>query len=972
MPLTLVTGPANSAKARVVLDRYRAELARPESSGPPGRSHDGPILVVPTSADALHYRRELAETGVVLGARVESFAGLMREIARRAGLVDAPLGPAARERVVAAAIAEAPLELLGPSAAAPGFLAAATGLVSELGGRRVPPQRLTAALRAWAPAGRRGAYCEEVAAIYAGYRRRLERLGRLDAEGLASASLDAIRVDPSAWGRAPVMLYGFDDLDPLQLDAVQTLARIVDVVVSLPYEPGRLALAGRAGTFEMLRPAAGEIVSLPPRAEHYEPAARATLHHLERALYETEREPIGCGDAIRLVEGETERDELELVGADVVELLDAGYRPGEIAVAMRSVAGSADLIAEVFGELGIPVSMVRAIRFADTAAGRGLLGLLRSALADGEAADLVDWLRTPGLLERVELVDRFEADLRRAGVRRAQEAVDRWEHFPLDAVGRLRTAAGRGPGGLLERTAAELERLLAAPWRRGAHVLEEGELAEAGVLAEAARRLEELGELTRVDPTLGPSPAELIATLAGLEVESRPAAGGVLVCDALSLRARRVRAVFVCGLQEGAFPAPARERPFLSSEDRADLARATGLVLSPFEDALAAERYLFYATTSRAESRLALSWHRSADDGAPAVASSFVADVCGAFSPGPGAWLPGADAGALERFPPTAGEAGGSGRAGLGRLGSAAVLEALAGRSAESASALEAWADCPVGWFVERFLEAGTLAPEGEPQARGTVAHAVLARAMAELCADGGPPAPERLRGTAVGELVGRALAEHAGGCSSNDERDRAVRRRLAADIERYLRGLEDRSWDHVPREFELGFGLPGSAHPAVGLAGGELVLRGRIDRVDVDPDGGTAIVHDYKSGSEVLGQAKWEERGRMALALYMLVAGELLGVEVVGGLYQPLRGLDLRPRGALLADAEPGMAGFAADRLDADELAAVRDGALERALGAARELRAGALEARPLTCSSHGVCRYPSICRSRPAGSLR
>ncbi|HEX3874130.1 MAG TPA: PD-(D/E)XK nuclease family protein, partial [Solirubrobacteraceae bacterium] len=309
---------------------------------------------------------------------------------------------------------------------------------------------------------------------------------------------------------------------------------------------------------------------------------------------------------------------------------------------------------------------------------------------------------------------------------------------------------------------------------------------------------------------------------------------------------------------------------------------------------------------------------------------------------------------------------GGGDRAGLGRLGSAEAIGALGERAVQSPSGLESWARCPVAWFVERFLEAETLEPEGEPLARGNVAHDVLARAMAELCAEGPPGTADR---AAVRELVDRALAGHAGGVSPNDERDRATRRRLAADIERYLVGLEDGSWGHVPAEFELAFGLPGARFPEIELAGGELVLRGRIDRVDIDRAGETAIVHDYKSGSDVPGVGKWEERGAMALALYMLVAGELLGVEVVGGLYQPLRGRDLRPRGAIRVDAEPDLPGFAADRVDADQLAAANAGALDRAIRAARELRAGALEARPPTCSSHGVCRYPSICRSRPAG---
>ncbi len=954
VPLTLVTGPANSAKARVVLDRYRSQLPR------------GPILVVPTSADAVHYRRELAESGVVMGARVESFSGLMREIAGRAGLGMRPLGRAGRERVVAAAVAEAGLEFLAPSAASPGFVGAATRLVGELGARRATPARVTAALRAWAPDGRRRAYCDEVSAIYAGYRRRLERLGRVDEEQLASGSLDAIRVDPSVWGRTPVMLYGFDDLDPLQLDAIETLARSVDVVVSLPYEPGRVAFGGRAGIFETLRPTATEIVTMPAGAEHYETEARATLHHLERGLFETDCEPIGRGEAIRLLEGETERDELELVGGELGRLLETGYRPQEIAVVMRSVAASADLIVEVFGELGIPVSIMRSVRFADTGVGRGLIGLLRSALGDGEAADLLAWLRTPGVLERAELADRFEARLRREGVGRAEAAVALWEHFPLDSVDRLRAAAERGPGALVERTSAELERLLAGRWRRRAHVLAADELAESRVVGEAARRLGELGELTRWDASLGPSAVELIGLLGGLEFEPQATAGGVVVCDALAVRARRVRAIFVCGLQEGSFPAPAREGPFFSAEDRAEIARVSGLVLGQFDDRLAAERYLFYATTSRAEACLGLSWHRVGSDGTPSGVSPFVDDVRDVFSDGMDAPAGGPDRGALERWPEGASERGGSGRVGLGRVGSAAVLAEIGRERAWSPSTLEAWTRCPVAWFVEGLLRARTLEPDGEPQARGTVAHAVVARALARLCADGPPGRASR---EAVRAVIDEALAGHVGGISCNADRDRATRRRLAADIERYLVGLEAGSWEHVPAEFELAFGLPGSTHPEVALAGGELVLRGRIDRIDIDRAAGTAVVHDYKSGSDVPGVGKWEERGEMALALYMLVAGELLGVEIVGGVYQPLRGRDLRPRGALRADLDLGIAGFPGDRVDSGELAAAQAGGLERALRAARELRAGALEARPTTCSTHGLCRYPAICRSRSIG---
>ncbi|HEY5389927.1 MAG TPA: hypothetical protein VIJ83_05175, partial [Solirubrobacteraceae bacterium] len=88
MGLTIITGPANAAKAQQILERYRLALARE------------PILVVPRAADVDHYSRELAAAGAVLGVRVEAFGGLMREISARAGIAAAAIGSTARERIV--------------------------------------------------------------------------------------------------------------------------------------------------------------------------------------------------------------------------------------------------------------------------------------------------------------------------------------------------------------------------------------------------------------------------------------------------------------------------------------------------------------------------------------------------------------------------------------------------------------------------------------------------------------------------------------------------------------------------------------------------------------------------------------------------------------------------------------------------------------------------------------------------------
>ncbi len=224
-------------------------------------------------------------------------------------------------------------------------------------------------------------------------------------------ALDALRERPSLWsppgGRAtPVLFYGFDDLTPLQLDTIETLGRLVEapVTVSLAYEAGRTAFAGRAATFQTLSPLAQEHRAMPPRADHYAEHARAALAHLERSLFELGARRVAPGAAVELLQGGGERAELELIAARVAALLREGWDPEEIAVVMRDPGRSAGLAAEVFGAAGIAIAMPVQRPLSDTSAGRALIGLLRcvpgpDGAAPGTPADLLAWLRAPGRLD---------------------------------------------------------------------------------------------------------------------------------------------------------------------------------------------------------------------------------------------------------------------------------------------------------------------------------------------------------------------------------------------------------------------------------------------------------------------------------------------------------------------------------------------------------------------------------------------
>ena len=280
MPLQLVTGPANAAKARTILEAARARAAA------------SPLLVVPTAADVENYRRELAQDGAVLGVRVERFDGLLRELAFRGGVAGRTLTELQRERVAAAAIAATPLERLAGAAQTPGFAPALVAFVEELGEARVEPPRFVA--RAARLGGRRAV----ARRFRRGARRARPRLPprpgahrppRPPAARHRRARR-AARGPGAAGARTPVFLYGFDDLSPLQRDVVDTLANAVgaEVMLSLTFEAGRTAFAARATLHqELLALGATEEVQ-PAVSDYYAPAARAALHHVERALYEPE------------------------------------------------------------------------------------------------------------------------------------------------------------------------------------------------------------------------------------------------------------------------------------------------------------------------------------------------------------------------------------------------------------------------------------------------------------------------------------------------------------------------------------------------------------------------------------------------------------------------------------------------------------------------------------------------------------
>jgi ATP-dependent helicase/DNAse subunit B len=975
--LTLVLGPANSAKAGAVLGAYAAAAPR------------GALLIVPTAADARHYVRELAGDGVALGT-VTTFAGLAGEIARRAGYSARCLTALQRERVLERLVDGLGLDLLAASARGAGFAAAAGRLIAELQRALISPESFRTALRRWSARDvRRAPYAREVGRLYAAYRAELDHLGRVDADLFAWRAVDALRADPESWARATrpgrdaVFVYGFDDLTGLERDAVESLARIpgVPVTVSLTYEPGHPGLEARAETVEALRPLAEQVVELPPRDDYYAPAARAALHHLERRLFDPAAERMDPGSAVVVLEAGGERAEAEQIAQAVGRLLGDGIPAAEIAVVARHRAPVAALLRSVFAAYGIPLADPTPLRLSHTPLGRSLIAAARCALtpAAAGASDLLTYLRTPGRLERPEIADGLEATVRRAGLRSAAQARQAlgWALPELDEL------AGAGdPAGALVALARWL---FAAPHRGIGRPLDPAAARDAHALRALDAAVAELAALAPRVPA--PSPGRLLRLLAELELPGATPdpLDGVRLAEPAEIRARRFRAVVICGLQEGEFPAGASPEPFLADETRHGLALDGGLALREREDSLAAERYLFYSAVSRATDRVLVSYRSADEEGNVATASPFLSDLASLWDPGwwdrrrrrllaDVTWEPERAPTDRERaraLAAAAGRRGGEPEVGDRTLGTEA-LRRIRHTRILSPGALEAYGRCPVRWLVEREINPVALEPESEAITRGTIIHELLESLFARL----GGALDERALPRAQG-LLDELLAGPAGDLSSapGAGQPEVVRagalRAIEADLRRYLVHEARTGAGWRPHRLELRFGFDGQeggdSLPALELTDGErrVAIRGVIDRVDVDGVG-RAVVRDYKSGTPQPGWpvARWGQEDTLQVALYMLVVRELLELDPVGGLYQPLRG-NLRARGIVASGVDIGTGAYDRDVREPAELVQLLADAARRAIELAEALRRGELVSCPQTCSRDG-CAHPAICRSQ------
>jgi RecB family exonuclease len=291
-------------------------------------------------------------------------------------------------------------------------------------------------------------------------------------------------------------------------------------------------------------------------------------------------------------------------------------------------------------------------------------------------------------------------------------------------------------------------------------------------------------------------------------------------------------------------------------------------------------------------------------------------------------------------------------------LADPAVLEALAARDSFRVTDLERMATCSAAWFVERFLSPGEIDRGADAKLRGLVAHTALQRFYAQLPSV--VPGAERVTPENLDDSLALMRECVDGAVESglrfdvSDIERRELLHSLRRDLEQLVRQEAASPSRFVPRKLEVSF-------TDYDLGDG-VAVRGKIDRVDVDPWSARGVVVDYKSGRAPTARQIHDE-ARVQVPLYLLVLRDQLGLEPVGGLYVPIGG-GRRSRGLVLRDDEP-VPGYAKDDyLEPEQFTAEIEHARVTAVELAGRIRAGDVRHDPRGGECPSWCDLWRICR--------
>lgn len=399
-----------------------------------------------------------------------------------------------------------------------------------------------------------------------------------------------------------------------------------------------------------------------------------------------------------------------------------------------------------------------------------------------------------------------------------------------------------------------------------------------------------------------------------------PTVDQVLVGDVDRTRTHDIAAVLLLGMNDGEFPATPTEDTIFSDQDRRALKEQLRLELEPETPTrLRDESFLAYAAMTRPSRRLLLFRARNDDGGRPTVPSLYWRRVRALFpkiAPDSADAFPGTAAGVVSRVlrwirSPDAASAAPQdtlsaslytallkqraapgpetnpftrvvtlawpalGYRNAASLSPGVARELFASPLETSVSALEAFASCSFRHFARYGLRLEPP-PELDPTWLdvGNVCHAVLERLVRRYLRRLLPTLEEIGQDTLARELdaAARVVADDV---LLDESRNRFLLQRVKVALEEALATqraiLQAGTLRPAAVEAEFGPGKP-LQEISIDTPSGRIVLRGKIDRIDLSEDAGVFAVIDYKLTGRTLSLEQVYHGLALQLLIYLAV----------------------------------------------------------------------------------------------------
>jgi ATP-dependent helicase/DNAse subunit B len=892
--MRVLMGPAGSGKTTWVLDRLREAL----------RAGDESVrLLAPTATLAQHLQNRIAREGFVfrrglvqtLSSFIEPWCGELRQVTEPALYLIVEEAARRVERPEFAGVAETP-----------GFCASLARAIEEFSSAGCDSARLAECLPE-AP------LAAAFLAVYGEVDRELERrglamrgrrlefaAGRIEGEGLG--------------GIRTIWLDGFYALPDPELAVIGALARHAEVTVTWPGDA--VELAGRR-----------------KRPPHNDELLGFEVERLSRRRPEP---------AMMLVRATSVEREAEEIARRILEQVAASRPFREMGIVVRAAETYVPVLRAALERFGIPARFYFDARLDRHPAVRYLAGAVDAMLSGWDHARTLAVLRLAPRFADSLAMDRFDFDVREqipnaglgplkallmapgdgplsSGAERLLRKIDRlgaideWRSFslsPADWAERLRALRSLYR---LARPPEELSHETALEWRSQGAALDLFDEA----LEEAASALD-AGRLLSLEEFWLPLKAILRLKPLRLADARRNV---VHVLSAPEARQWELPVVFVCGMTEKGFPKFRSQDPFFPDAARCRLNDA-GIRVRTAAEFEREERALFESAISRGSMQVTLSYPEFDARGERNLPSIFLEEL--ALAP--------EEARRVRPGPPRPP----SWEAGPAEIHAPDLLRVLHEKTGlVSPTALEKYLQCPFQYFGGRVLRLAVPPPRPQDRldfaAQGEIVHAALAQWYAS----------PRDMGELFEPMFEDALEARRVPHGYHVER---LRNAMLEDL---LAFAADARWpragftSQMERAFE--FALSDSVR-----------VRGKIDRLDVAPDGRAWVV-DYKYSAAQRTRQRLTDENLLQAPLYFLAAERFFGVKPAGMFFIALKGgvnyagWSLEPVGALRHEPLPD--GWA-------------ETAAERALRAVEEIRAGRVAPTPGDEASCDYCDFRDICR--------